>query len=70
MATGYLYYSTYGRSVTNIISQHKVHVQVQGEGRSRQHLIVNICTNQNETLKKQIHNSQKSIKNPYQPMDF
>jgi len=27
----------YGRSVTNIISHHKV--QVQGEGRARQHLI-------------------------------
>jgi hypothetical protein len=47
----------YGISVTNIISQHKV--QVQGGGATFKR--VNICTNQNESLMKQIQNCQKSI---------
>jgi hypothetical protein len=41
-------------SVTNIILEHKV--QVQGGGGATL-----ICTIQNETLMKQIQNSQKSI---------
>ncbi len=52
--------------VTNIISQHKVQVQGGGATFNR----VNICTNQNESLMKQIQNCQKSIGKSIQAYGF
>jgi hypothetical protein len=46
-----------GRSVTNVISQHNS-TSVRGGATFNR---VNICANQNETLMKQIQNSQKFI---------
>jgi hypothetical protein len=66
MATGYLYYM----EDLYLTLYHSTKYKCKGREGKATFNRVNICTNQNETLMKQIHNSQKSIGNPYQPMDF
>ncbi len=56
MATGYLYYM----EDLDLTLYHITKYKCKGRG-GQGNINMNICTNQNETLMKQIHNSQKSI---------